>query len=131
MSKEAMQMALEALEQLQGGCTDHDDGTVEAITVWCPEVIDALREALAQPAQQPLSDERAEFEAWIPTLDAIPDLERDEDGYYQSWACSAHGQGASPRTERNDMSIEIVQAIGIYIVMPLVFLVAVYLISKL
>lgn len=58
MSKEAMQMALEALEQLQGGCTDHDDGTVEAITVWCPEVIDALREALAQPAQQQLSDEQ-------------------------------------------------------------------------
>jgi len=46
----AAQQALEALESLQGGCTDHDDGTVEAITVWCPEVIDALRAALAQPA---------------------------------------------------------------------------------
>ena len=47
----AAQQALEALEALQGGCTDHDDGTVEAITVWCPEVIDALRAALAQPVQ--------------------------------------------------------------------------------
>ena len=45
----AAQQSLEALESLQGGCTDHDDGTVEALTVWCPEVIDALRAALAQP----------------------------------------------------------------------------------
>jgi len=47
MSIEVMKMALEALEQLQG-CTDSDDGTVEAITVWCPEVIDALRQAIEQ-----------------------------------------------------------------------------------
>ncbi len=47
--REAAQAALEALESLQGGCTDSNDGTVEAITVWCPEVIDALRAALAQP----------------------------------------------------------------------------------
>lgn len=51
---EALKMALEALESLQGGCTDSDDGTVEAITVWCPEVIDAIREALAQPEQEPV-----------------------------------------------------------------------------
>ena len=50
---EALKLALEVLEQLQGGCTDHNDGTVEAITVWCPEVIDAILEALAeQPAQR-------------------------------------------------------------------------------
>lgn len=47
----AAQMALEVLEALQGGCTDHDDGTVEGITVWCPEVIDALRAALAAEPQ--------------------------------------------------------------------------------
>ena len=54
----ALKLALQVLEQLQGGCTDHDDGTVEAITVWCPEVITAIKEALAeessgteQPAQ--------------------------------------------------------------------------------
>jgi hypothetical protein len=46
--RQAMEMALEALEQLQGGCTDSDDGTVEAITVWCPEVVEALRAALAE-----------------------------------------------------------------------------------
>jgi hypothetical protein len=39
--------ALDALEQLQGGCTDSGDGTVEEITVWCPEIIDALRAAMA------------------------------------------------------------------------------------
>jgi len=50
--REAAQAALDALEQIQGGCTDHDDGTVEAITVWCPEVIADLRAALdAEPAQ--------------------------------------------------------------------------------
>ena len=38
--------ALNVLEQLQGGCTDSDDGTVEAITVWCPEISDELRAAL-------------------------------------------------------------------------------------
>lgn len=46
--RHAAQQALECLESLQGGCTDSGDGTVEAITVWCPEVIDALRAALAQ-----------------------------------------------------------------------------------
>jgi len=61
---ETLKLALEALEQLQGGCTDHKDGTVEAITVWCPEVIDAIKEALAQPPlpvqpqRQPLTDEQ-------------------------------------------------------------------------
>jgi hypothetical protein len=56
MSIEAMKQALEALEQLQGGCTDSDDGTVEAITVWCPEVIDALRQAIEQAEQaQPVA----------------------------------------------------------------------------
>ena len=45
----AAQQALEALESLQGGCTDSNDGTVEAITVWCPEIIEALRAALAEP----------------------------------------------------------------------------------
>jgi hypothetical protein len=49
--REAAQQALEVLESLQGGCTDSNDGTVEAITVWCPEVIDALRAALAQEEQ--------------------------------------------------------------------------------
>jgi len=76
----AAQQALEALESLQGGCTDHDDGTVEAITVWCPEVIDALRAALAQPAEQgePLSDEQrahispASLRAYDRAIEALP-----------------------------------------------------------
>lgn len=48
--REAARMALEVLEALQGGCTDSDDGTVEAITVHCPEVIAALRDALGDRA---------------------------------------------------------------------------------
>jgi hypothetical protein len=55
MKDEALKLALEVLEQLQGGCTDHDDGTVEAITVWCPEVIDAIKQALAAPVQEPVA----------------------------------------------------------------------------
>ena len=53
--RQAAQQALEALENLQGGCTDSDDGTVDALTVWCPEVITALRKALEQeqPEQEP------------------------------------------------------------------------------
>lgn len=54
----AAQQALDALEQLQGGCTDSDDGTVEAITVWCPEVIEALRSALAQEQAGPVQDKQ-------------------------------------------------------------------------
>ena len=46
--RQAAQQALELLKQLQGGCTDSDDGTVEAITVWCPEVIANLEAALEQ-----------------------------------------------------------------------------------
>ncbi len=45
---EAMRMALEFCEQVHGGVTDSADGTVEAITVWCPEVIDALRAQIEQ-----------------------------------------------------------------------------------
>lgn len=62
---EALKLALEALEQLQGGCTDHDDGTVEAITVWCPEVIEAIEAALAQPEQE---------RQWV----GLTDVERDD-----------------------------------------------------
>jgi hypothetical protein len=58
--RQAAQQALEALEALQGGCTDSNDGTVEAITVWCPEVIEALRAALEQPEQEPV--------AWLKTM---------------------------------------------------------------
>ncbi len=62
--KQAAQQAIECLESLQGGCTDSDDGTVEAITVWCPEVIEALRTAIQQAeVQQPPSKEHL-FELW-------------------------------------------------------------------
>ncbi len=56
--RQAVEKAIEALEQLQGGCTDSEDGTVEAITVWCPEVIEALRAALAEQADDKADAER-------------------------------------------------------------------------
>jgi hypothetical protein len=49
--RDAARQALELLKELQGGCTDSDDGTVEALTVWCPEVIENLEAALEQPEQ--------------------------------------------------------------------------------
>jgi hypothetical protein len=52
----AAQQALELLKELQGGCTDSDDGTVEALTVWCPEVIADLEAALEQPEQEPVAE---------------------------------------------------------------------------
>ena len=46
-----MEQALEFCESVHGGCTDSDDGAVEAITVWCPEIIEALRTVLARPVE--------------------------------------------------------------------------------
>jgi hypothetical protein len=43
---EALRLSIKTLEDLQGGCTDSNDGTVEALTVWCPEVITELYIAL-------------------------------------------------------------------------------------
>lgn len=51
IQRAAMQQALEFCESVQGGCTDSDDGTVDAITVWCPEVISDLRAALEKDGQ--------------------------------------------------------------------------------
>ena len=63
--RDAMQQALEFCESVQGGCTDSDDGTVEAITVWCPEVIEVLRAALAEP-EPPIWQTLAEIGASAP-----------------------------------------------------------------
>lgn len=41
-----LRQVLEIFELLHGRCTDSDDGTVEDITVWCPEIIAALRARL-------------------------------------------------------------------------------------
>ena len=69
--EQAAWQALEALEQLQGGCTDSNDGTVEAITIWCPDVIATLREALehAPPtAHYPLTDKEIQ-DVWCSAKD--------------------------------------------------------------
>ena len=73
----AAKQALEVLEQLQGGCTDSDDGTVEAITVWCPEVISDLRAALEKDGSAtapPIWETLAEIGESAPagTWDALP-----------------------------------------------------------
>ena len=56
--RDIMKQALEALENLQGLCTDAQDGWVEAVTIWTPEIITALRERLAQPEQDAVLAER-------------------------------------------------------------------------
>ena len=45
--RDIMKLALEALENLQGLCTDAEDGLVEAVTIWTPEIIAALHDRLA------------------------------------------------------------------------------------
>ena len=73
--RQAAQQALEALETLQGGCTDSDDGTVETLTVWCPEVINALKAALEQPEQEPVKLHEPVISAW-----SLREVYFDEDG---------------------------------------------------
>jgi hypothetical protein len=60
IDRAVVEQALEALETLQGGCTDHDDGTVEALTVWCPEVIAPLKAALEHDAAIDTTEKRVE-----------------------------------------------------------------------
>jgi hypothetical protein len=82
--REAAQQALEALEALQGGCTDSNDGTVEAITVWCPEVIDTLRAALEHTEQEPVSWRYHAEGRWL-YVDKNPNFWQDKpDGKIQS-----------------------------------------------
>jgi hypothetical protein len=60
--RKAAQQALEILERLHGGCTDSDDGTVEAITIWCPEIIDDLRAALQDATRRKHLVDPAEYD---------------------------------------------------------------------
>ena len=48
---EAAQQALEALENLQGLCSE-ESGFVEQVTIWTPEAITALRTAIEQAEKQ-------------------------------------------------------------------------------
>lgn len=69
--EQAARQALEVLEQLQGGCTDSNDGTVEAITIWCPDVIATLREALEEvpkSVRKPLTDKEIQ-DVWCSAKD--------------------------------------------------------------
>ena len=76
--RKAAEQALEVLEQIQGGCTDSDDGTVEAITVWCPEVIEDLRAALAAEQAPDAEALRAEVDALRNLLArALPIIDAD------------------------------------------------------
>ena len=93
--REAATKALEALEALQGGCTDSDDGTVEAITVWCPEVIDDLKAALAEPAtlDEAMAGPRALAQAYENGWNAA----KAEQGEPVAWYHVPHpGNGSSP-----------------------------------
>jgi hypothetical protein len=51
MTIEAMKQALEALENLQGLCSE-ESGFVEQVTIWTPDAIYALRTAIAEAEKQ-------------------------------------------------------------------------------
>jgi hypothetical protein len=40
----------------------------------------------APASKEPVADERAGFEAWLPTLDGSPSFDLDEQGYYDEWS---------------------------------------------
>lgn len=92
---EASRKALDALEQLQGGCTDSDDGTVEAITVWCPEIVEELRAALAQAeAAQPVASDCAGCGGAGTVLASTSHLGPDDYDYDgECEACQGTGSG--------------------------------------
>jgi hypothetical protein len=48
---DVMKTALEALENLQGLCSEESD-FVEQVTIWTPEAIDDLRQAIEQAGKQ-------------------------------------------------------------------------------
>jgi len=79
----AAQQALELLKELQGGCTDSDDGTVEALTVWCPEVIENLEAALEQPTRA--QRQRDAGYTRRPTLREMAALEQPEQEPVSTW----------------------------------------------
>ena len=60
MSIEAMKQALEALENLQGLCSE-ESGFVEQVTIWTPEAIYALRTAIAEAEKQEPVKDRLDF----------------------------------------------------------------------
>jgi hypothetical protein len=55
-SRDLLKQALEFAESVHGGCTDSNDGTVEAITIWCPELIEDIRAHLAKPEPAPVAE---------------------------------------------------------------------------
>lgn len=99
--RQAAQQALEVLENLQGGCTDSGDGTVEAITVWCPEVIEALKQALAEPehyaAQNPLGGPAKVF-------DAMADAIRSGDDYHATLRRYGFAEVKAPQPEQEPVA---------------------------
>ena len=48
---DVMKTALEALENLQGLCSEESD-FIEQVTIWTPEAIDDLRQAIEQAEKQ-------------------------------------------------------------------------------
>lgn len=48
---EAAKQALEALENLQGLCSE-ESGFIEQVTIWTPEAITALRTAIAAAKEE-------------------------------------------------------------------------------
>ena len=112
----AAKRALKVLEQLQGGCTDADDGTVEAITVWCPEVISDLRAALEKDGSvtaPPIWETLAEIGESAPagTWDALPAQKLQGQQRRRGYAAAAVA-AERKRLERDVASLHMSQSIN-------------------
>jgi hypothetical protein len=111
MSIEVMKQALELLEDLQGGCTDSDDGTVEALTIHCPEVIANLRSAIEQ-AKKPVAWMHVQGNYKQPSLYQLDDFELD-----RKW--NQYPLYTAPRQEHYDQtSLELCKECGWRAIIP-------------
>ena len=107
---EALKMALETLEQLDGIDTE-----TECVTIDVGDVIDAIKEALAQPKQEPLawistgtarmihwtSDKPAYGDDWVPLYTSPPQRKplTDEDIWKFWWARPEVSEGEDDSME--------------------------------
>ena len=99
MSITAMKQALEALENLQGLCSE-ESGFIEQVTIWTPEAIDDLRQAIEQACTCPSGDGSLRWPCLVhpPTAPAqglFTDMIQQHEGLAEELAAPAQPEGTN------------------------------------